>query len=80
MSTDWMQDGACHGMDAATFFASDSAGVAAAQQICMGCAIRAVCLEYAMTHRIVHGVWGGTSERQRARLRLERRRQVSQPA
>ena len=32
------------------------------------------CLEYALVNRIDHGVWGGTSERERRRI-LKRRRQ-----
>ena len=31
------------------------------------------CLEYALRNRIDHGVWGGTSERERRRI-LRRRR------
>ena len=32
-----------------------------------------MCLEYALANRIDHGVWGGTSERERRRI-LRRRR------
>ena len=32
-----------------------------------------MCLEHALSHRIDHGVWGGCSERQRRRIRKERR-------
>jgi WhiB family redox-sensing transcriptional regulator len=39
--------------------------------------VKAACLEYALVHRIDHGVWGGTSERERRRI-LKRRRQVAQ--
>jgi WhiB family redox-sensing transcriptional regulator len=37
-----------------------------------------VCLEYALEHRIDHGVWGGTSERQRRRI-LKTRRTTANP-
>jgi WhiB family redox-sensing transcriptional regulator len=35
------------------------------------------CLEYALTYRIDHGVWGGASERERRRIL--RRRRVETP-
>jgi len=31
------------------------------------------CLEYALEHNLEHGVWGGTSERARRKLRRLRR-------
>jgi WhiB family redox-sensing transcriptional regulator len=35
--------------------------------------VKEPCLEYALTYRIDHGVWGGASERERRRI-LRRRR------
>jgi WhiB family redox-sensing transcriptional regulator len=58
------------------FFPSDGLGVEAAQRICAACPAKAPCLEYALTNRIEHGVWGGASERERRRI-LRRRRQLS---
>ena len=37
------------------------------------CPVTEPCLEYALEHRIDHGVWGGASERERRRI-LKRRR------
>jgi WhiB family redox-sensing transcriptional regulator len=42
--------------------------------VCEGCTVTEPCLEYALEQRIEHGVWGGCSERQRRRIRRERRR------
>jgi hypothetical protein len=47
-----------------------------AQKVCASCPVRVECLEYALTHRIEHGVWGGASERERRRI-LRRRRDVA---
>ena len=33
--------------------------------------VKNLCLNHALDNRIDHGVWGGTSERQRRRLRKE---------
>ena len=70
----WMRDGECRNYPAAAFFPSDGVGVDSARAICATCKVSEHCLEYALTNRIDHGVWGGTSERERRRI-LKRRRQ-----
>jgi WhiB family redox-sensing transcriptional regulator len=47
--------------------------VDAARRICADCPVKAPCLEYALANRIDHGVWGGTSERERRRILRKRR-------
>jgi WhiB family redox-sensing transcriptional regulator len=71
--TAWMADGNCRMYPPATFFPSDGAGVDKARRICATCAVTDQCLEFALEHRIEHGVWGGCSERERRRI-LKRRR------
>jgi WhiB family redox-sensing transcriptional regulator len=70
---DWMATGNCRYEPPATFFPSDGVGVEIAKRICATCPVSAPCLEYALDHRIDHGVWGGTSERQRRRILKQRR-------
>ncbi|MDF9874815.1 WhiB family transcriptional regulator [Cellulosimicrobium cellulans] len=41
---------------------------AAAVAVCQPCPVRAACLEYAVANREAHGVWGGTTETERATL------------
>ena len=69
----WMAAGKCADMSPNTFFPSDGSGVEVAQKICADCPSKEPCLEYALTNRIDHGVWGGTSERQRRRILRARR-------
>ena len=69
----WMLDARCRGVDPAEFFPSDGVGVDKARKICDQCPVKVECLEYALTYRIDHGVWGGASERERRRI-LRRRR------
>lgn len=70
----WMRKGLCRGYDPAVFFPSDGVGVEVARRICAECPVQAECLEYALSFRIEHGIWGGASERERRRI-LRRRRQ-----
>ncbi|HWD25078.1 MAG TPA: WhiB family transcriptional regulator [Acidimicrobiales bacterium] len=74
MDTEWMAAGKCRDLPPETFFPSDGVGVDRARKICADCSAKALCLEYAMENHIDHGVWGGTSERERRRLARQRRR------
>ena len=71
MNPTWMQQGNCHSESPEVFFPSDGIGVIRAQQICLGCPVKAECLTHALSMHIEHGVWGGTSERQRQRMRRQ---------
>jgi WhiB family redox-sensing transcriptional regulator len=68
MDTDWMARGKCRDLDPTIFFPSDGIGVQVASRICAECPMKAPCLEYALANRVDHGVWGGTSERERRRI------------
>jgi WhiB family redox-sensing transcriptional regulator len=69
---EWMAEGNCRFEPPATFFPSDGVGVEVAKRICATCPVKEPCLEYALEYRIDHGVWGGTSERQRRRILRKR--------
>lgn len=71
--TPWMNDGKCKELPPSTFFPSDGVGVEVAKRICATCPVVTQCLNYALDNRIDHGVWGGTSERQRRRMLKGRR-------
>ena len=79
MDTDWMRTGNCQEQAPRVFFPSDGVGVEVARRICATCPVKEPCLEYALFHRIDHGVWGGASERERRRI-LKRRRLAVAPA
>jgi WhiB family redox-sensing transcriptional regulator len=76
MANDWMAQGNCADKPPALFFPSDGVGVEVAKRLCVTCAVRPECLEYALHNRIDHGVWGGTSERERRRILKSRRLQI----
>lgn len=73
MELEWMAEGKCREVPPSVFFPSDGVGVDAARKICADCPVKAPCLEYALLHRIDHGVWGGASERERRRIARRRR-------
>ena len=73
MTTEWMANGNCRDEPPSMFFPSDGVGVDVARQLCATCPVREPCLEYALRNRIDHGVWGGTSERERRRILRQRR-------
>ena len=73
MDTSWMAQGNCADKAPELFFPSDGVGVEVAKRICESCPVQDGCREHALYNRIDHGVWGGTSERQRRRIRKARR-------
>lgn len=68
----WTRQANCLGVDPALFFPERGGSTREAKEVCRGCAVRAACLEYALETRQKFGVWGGTSERQRRRIRRDR--------
>jgi WhiB family redox-sensing transcriptional regulator len=49
---------------------------AKAKTVCLSCPVQAQCLAYALGNSIMHGIWGGLNEEERAR---ERRRRARRP-
>jgi len=77
MELEWMARGRCTNVPPEVFFPSDGVGVEIARRICADCPVKEPCLEYALAERIDHGVWGGTSERERRRILKARRGAVT---
>jgi WhiB family redox-sensing transcriptional regulator len=73
MDMEWMAQGNCKDEPPSLFFPNDGVGVEIARQLCATCPVKEPCLEYALRNRIDHGVWGGTSERERRRILRQRR-------
>jgi WhiB family redox-sensing transcriptional regulator len=68
--------GLCKGSDPLVFYppSEDDSLAEQAKTICGMCAVRQTCLEFALTNREKHGVWGGLTERERRRVLRQRRR------
>ena len=65
----WMNHAACRDSDIDVFFPIAQEGVEKAAAVCCDCSVRQECLTYALENSELSGVWGGTSNRQRVRLR-----------
>jgi WhiB family redox-sensing transcriptional regulator len=65
----WRYRAACRGADLNVFFPDRGQSAEHARQICASCPVRELCLDYALRHGIVHGIWGGLTERDRRALR-----------
>lgn len=82
---DWRVRAACRDTDPDLFFPVGTTGlaleqIAAAKAVCNACDAQAACLEFALATNQESGVWGGTSEEERRKLRkawLTRQRRAS---
>jgi WhiB family transcriptional regulator, redox-sensing transcriptional regulator len=75
----WQTEAACLPADPDLFFPISATGpaekqIARAKRICAGCAVRRECLEFALAHDQMYGIWGGTTPDERRRVRRRRRR------
>ncbi|MPZ89536.1 MAG: WhiB family transcriptional regulator [Nitriliruptorales bacterium] len=82
LPTDWQQEGLCRASDSVVFFPpahfehkpEREAREAKAKAICARCPVRVECLDWALTTREPHGVWGGYSESERKQILLGKRK------
>jgi WhiB family redox-sensing transcriptional regulator len=70
--SDWMDLAECAGVDPDLFFPERGGDSRSAKAICATCPVQPECLEYALANGELFGCWGGTSERERRRLRKQR--------
>lgn len=72
----WQVKAACRGPQAAVFFPPPQferkeeklERERRAKDICTTCAVRRDCLDYALSIREPHGIWGGLSEAERKQI------------
>lgn len=66
---EWQERALCAQTDPESFFPEKGGSTREAKRICLGCEVRAECLEYALAHDERFGIWGGLSERERRKLK-----------
>jgi WhiB family redox-sensing transcriptional regulator len=82
---DWRELAACRDTSPDLFFPVGTTGpaieqIAQAKSVCRTCDAQSACLEFALVTNQDSGVWGGTSEEERRKLRrawLARQRRAS---
>ncbi|HEX2050958.1 MAG TPA: WhiB family transcriptional regulator [Actinomycetota bacterium] len=77
---DWQTNARCAEVDPEIFFPERGGSSKAARAVCNECTVRMQCLEYALNNKEQFGIWGGTSERERRKLRRERAPRRLRPA
>lgn len=75
-SDDWRDLAACRDTDPDLFFPVGTTGPAIeqienAKAVCGQCEVRESCLEFALTTNQDSGIWGGTSEEERRKIRRQ---------
>jgi WhiB family redox-sensing transcriptional regulator len=73
---DWRTEAACRSTEPEVFFPIGSTGnaldqIAAAKRVCAQCEVVSACLDFALATNQESGVWGGTSEDERRKLRKQ---------
>ena len=66
---EWMNDALCRQIDLDLFFPEHGGKSEPAIRVCKRCDVQTECLNYALSFTSVLGVWGGTTEEQRRRLK-----------
>jgi WhiB family transcriptional regulator, redox-sensing transcriptional regulator len=70
----WVEQALCTRVDPEWFFPKAGSSPHRAKKVCARCPVRLECLAWALTHNEEFGVWGGTSEQERRRMRGRHRR------
>lgn len=66
---EWHAHAACQGLDLEKFFPEERGQSGkAAKKVCEMCVVRPQCLEHALNTPGTHGIWGGTTERERRNM------------
>ena len=73
----WRLEALCAETDPEAFFPEKGGSTREAKRVCASCPVRMECLEFALGNDERFGIWGGLSERERRRLRLQRRAPLS---
>jgi WhiB family redox-sensing transcriptional regulator len=70
----------CEQVDPELWFPERGGDTLAARRLCHTCPYEFECLEYALRHDIRFGIYGGTSARERQKIRRDRAKAAQAPA
>lgn len=69
---EWMNRALCREVGGDLFFPDSGGDPTDAKRVCRRCPVNTQCLDYALQFSVL-GVWGGTTECERRRMRRERK-------
>ncbi len=67
----WREEAACRGTRIEVFYPGRGETAGPARQVCARCPVRQQCLEFAVSNRIVYGIWGGLTGPERRALQSD---------
>ncbi len=73
-AADWMERALCRDSDPDSFFPSSARQPNVAIALCLRCPVKQECFEFGMGEKF--GVWGGTSENDRKKIRRLQRKEM----
>jgi hypothetical protein len=73
----WRTRGVCQNVDPETFFPAPSEPADTALALCRSCDVQGACLAWALEVGDCHGVWGGTTPRERRAMLVAWRGRMS---
>ena len=70
---DWYDKALCAQTDPEAFYPEKGGSTREAKKVCLACEVRFECLTYALDNDERFGIWGGLSERERRKVKNDRR-------
>jgi WhiB family redox-sensing transcriptional regulator len=68
----WKVRAKCANFDVNEFFPGDGVTISHIREFCSTCPVARECVDYAVKYVLDHGVWGGTSPKERRAIRMGR--------
>lgn len=72
-----IEQASCRGLDTNLFFPERGEDSSIAKRICFTCPVKNPCRDWALANNEKHGIWGGTSEKERRTRRRTRRTELA---
>jgi WhiB family transcriptional regulator, redox-sensing transcriptional regulator len=76
----WQQRALCAQTDPEAFYPEKGGSTREAKRVCLACPVRQDCLQAALDNDERWGIWGGTSERERRKMKRARMAPATRPA
>jgi WhiB family redox-sensing transcriptional regulator len=76
---DWQEEGLCRQVDPELFYPEKGQSSASAKLICSRCPVKDECLRFALDRDEPFGIWGGTSEQDRRKMKGKQSRKRTGP-